>query len=128
MVRILCNSRGLWANCANFCWICCKIDRKSELRNFVTVNPYCILTKRLGFLAVRYPSLSRGKWTIGLWHNFDIFTHGKPRVVFCFLVFFIFIYFFILFYFFRNHNIKCPSVRWTYSSTSEKQYTKAYCV
>ena len=46
------------------------------------VKPYYILAKRFGLFAVRLPSLSQGKWTVGLWHNFDIFTHGKARIIF----------------------------------------------
>ena len=48
-----------------------------------------ILAERFGLFAVRYPSLSWGKWTVGLWHNFDIFTHGRPWVFFFLCVKFI---------------------------------------
>ena len=42
-----------------------------------TVKPYHILDERFGLFAIRLPSLSQGNG-LGLWHNFDIFTH-----VFC---------------------------------------------
>ena len=53
-----------------------------------TVKPYCILAKRFGLFAMRLPSLSRGKWTVGLWHNFGYFypcLHGS--LFFCLLYF-----------------------------------------
>ena len=33
------------------------------------VKPYYILAKRFGLFAMRLPSLSWGKWTVGLWPN-----------------------------------------------------------
>ena len=73
---------GFWGELREICmtrWRSCQ-KTKLKLKNFAckfkneeqmcTVKPYYILAKRFGLFAMRLPSLSWGKWTVGLWHNF----------------------------------------------------------
>ena len=47
--------------------LACKFKMKKQM---CTVRPYHILAERFGLFAMRLPSLSQGKWTVGMWHNF----------------------------------------------------------
>ena len=74
---------GFVGELREICIICWRFCQKTKLKfekfllvnlkakkQMCTVKLYYILVKRFGLFAMRLPSLSQGKWTVGLWHNF----------------------------------------------------------
>ena len=85
---------GFWGELRKICiirWRFCQ-KTKLNLKNFAckfkkTKKQMCMvkrtifLAKRFGLFAVRLPSLSQGKWTVGLWHNFWYFYPCFTQVI-----------------------------------------------